>query len=123
MGGPRIGDPDMTTAASLTPDQIRKLERIKFHSTRYEIELVKPDGTAMLVCYSSRRSISGLIRAIRDRWAPIVRAGNIPEGAIGYRIGSARAYNFENGTIIRFSGRTQRDAIMRGELPFIGAPD
>jgi hypothetical protein len=111
----------ITTAASLTPEQVRKLERIKFHPTRYEIELVKPDGTAMLVCYSSRRSISGLLRAMRDRWAQIVRAGNI--SGIGYRIGKARAYSFENGVVIRFSGRTQRDAIMRGELPFIGAPD
>jgi hypothetical protein len=113
----------MNTAAPLTAEQLRKLDRLRHFATRYEIEIVPPNGAAMLVCYTPRRTMRGFMEALSERWAPIIATGIVPQDMKGERIGRTIGYRFENGAIIRFSGRTQRDAIMSGELTFIGAPD
>lgn len=121
MGAPRIeGTAMMITATPLSAEQLRKLGRIQHYATRYEVELAFPNGDRKLVCYTDSRSLSGFLSMIRKRWAPIVKAVGVADDAEAHRIGKAKAYRFENGVIIRMSGRTQRDAIMSGELPFIG---
>ena len=105
----------------LTESQISKLDRLKHYATRYEIEICQGAKPRLLVCYTPRKSLAGLINAAQDRWKHICAAIGATEEAKAHRIKKAMAYQFENGAIIRFSGRTQRDAIMSGELEFIGA--
>jgi hypothetical protein len=108
----------------LTEEQIRRLERLRNCWTSYEVELALPDGRRMLVCYTQRRSLAGLREVIRGRWEPLVRAVGIPGSPIHDTpvMRDGRAYKFENGSVVRFSGRTQREAIISGELPYIGSP-
>jgi hypothetical protein len=108
----------------LTEEQTRKLARLRGCYTRYEVEVALPDKRKMLVCYTPRKNLAGLREVIRERWEPLVRAVGIPGSPIQDTpvMRDGRAYKFENGSIVRFSGRTQRDAIILGELPFIGPP-
>jgi hypothetical protein len=110
----------VSTAAGLTPAQLSKLERIRHYRTRYEIEITIPGAAPMLVCYSDRKNLAGLCDALCKRWAPITRAANVPHESAATRVKRAAAYAFDNGATVRFSGRTQRDAIMSGELAYIG---
>jgi hypothetical protein len=102
----------------LTSTQLAKLARIKNYSTRYEL-IVENDGIRHLVVYTPRRNRQGLISAIECSVAHGLSAltgvdsitfskrGDEPSAIVGkWRI--------------RFSGRTQRDAIIQGELPWVG---
>jgi hypothetical protein len=75
----------------------------------------------MLVCYTNRRSTSGLLSVIRERWQQIYRVAGIPFEEKMITV-EKKTVKFYNGAIARFSGRTERDAILGGELPFIGSP-
>jgi hypothetical protein len=107
----------------LTEEQIRRLERLRNCWTNYEVEVALPDGRKMLVCYTQRRSLSGLLSAIFDRWQPISRVTGLPpDDPCAYRDKNRKEYVLEDGSVVRFSGRTQREAIISGELPYIGSP-
>ena len=101
----------------MTEAQIAALERLRFAPTRYEIEMVAPSGARHLIAYTPRRNFRGLLDAVRQRGAAIIRRAGMPEDARGERAGAS--LRFADGTVIRFSGRTQRDAIMGGELPYV----
>jgi hypothetical protein len=83
--------------------------------TCYEIVAVRGD-TRLLVCYSQSRSRNGLLAACRKRgqalidhlWiTPSDMLVAAPRAADGFTIGPWS---------IRYSGRTERDAIQEGEL-------
>jgi hypothetical protein len=106
----------------LTEEQARKLRQLRGCYTRYEVEIALPDGRKMLICYTSQKTLVRLREVIREWWTPIARAaGLLLEEPRGMR--DKKAYVFEDGSIIRYSGRTQRDAIAMGELPYIGPPE
>lgn len=99
----------------LTKEQ--KLARIARYSTRYELAAVRGDQK-VLVCYSASRSRQTILSLCRQ-WAARLTALTGSE-TIGF------AKKAEDGAAmgawkIRFTGRTQREAIIEGELPFIGA--
>ena len=104
----------------LTDLQTRQLERIKYYATRYEVRLTLPDGRAMLVCYTPRKSKAGLLDALQSRGKAILAL--MPEMPEDSRLTYTKAQGFAlgNGARVAFSGRTQRDAIMAGALPYIG---
>ena len=95
-----------------------KLNRIKNHSTKYELILAKGDEK-YLVVYTPRRTRTGIMAATPDRHQQLQRiigsdlseARFAPRSRDGVIIGEWRLY---------FTGRTQRDAYIEGELPFIG---
>ena len=102
----------------LNSEQIRQLERIKNRSTKYEIVLQK-GGETYLLLYATggRRNRRSLVEAIGRRAAKITKL----TGATDYQYparGSLAEIDL-NGWIAKFSGRTQRDAIMLGEFTFI----
>jgi hypothetical protein len=106
----------------LTDQQQRQLERIKHYATRYEVRLTLPDGRAMLVCYTPRKSKAGLLDALQSRGEAIL--AHLPRGTedSGLTYDNAiQGFVLGNGVSAAFSGRTQRDCILTGELPFIGA--
>jgi hypothetical protein len=88
------------------------------HPTRYEVELHTADGRRFLVGYTPRRSFTGLLAAVRKMGKSILAITNLPEDATTSRNGTALGLGY--GHVIRFTGRTQRDAIVGGELPFVG---
>lgn len=101
------------------PSTVRdRLALIKGRWTMYEIELLSPDGRRYLVCYTPRRSFRGLIDAVRARSREIRKVAGLGDDNRGERRGTA--LHMDNGAVIRFTGRTARDAIIGGELPYIG---
>ena len=104
----------------LTDQQQRQLERIKHYATRYEVRLTLPDGRAMLVCYTPRKNKAGLLDAIQSRGKAIL--AHMPEMPDDSRLTYDKAQGFAlgNGASVAFSGRTQRDCILTGALPYIG---
>jgi hypothetical protein len=101
----------------MTEAQMVKLERLRFAPSRYEIEIVASSGAKHLIAYTPRRSFRGLLDAVRQRGVAILRVVGMPEETQAERVGAS--LRFADGTVIRFSGRTQRDAIMHGELPYV----
>lgn len=96
----------------------QKLESIHNRATRYELAAIMGERR-VLIAYTGRRSRHGLLEACRKR-GPQVVALTCPSGE--------ELLNFDkkasNGATIgqwaiRFTGRTQRDAIMEGELPYV----
>ncbi len=101
--------------------KMEKLERLHNRSTRYEVAMIQPSGERILIGYTSRKSRHGLLERLRTQGPQIIaflglddNAAMVPgkNAAAGFRIGE---------TVFRFTGRTQRDAIMENELRFIGA--
>lgn len=103
----------MTTAEIQT-----KLTRLQRYGTRYELVLTNGNET-MLLQYTSKKSMRGLVKscqsrieALRHFMGPdfiLMRVPKLMEAQGG-------------GWTIRFSGRTQREAITHGELPFAQVP-
>lgn len=91
-----------------------KLERLHNRGTSYELACTMADGRKCLAGYTrqSKMGILSMLRKNGEEWAK-----RIPENAmIDFDKGgkSAKIGPFD----VRFSGRTQRDAIIEGELQF-----
>jgi len=108
-----IEDKDMTIT--------EKLEAIRHYATRYEVALSCSDGRRMLVCYTPRKSRAGLLDAIQSRGRTILaHLPDLPDDA-RTTYAAATGFSLGDGARVHFTGRTQRDSICNGELPFIGA--
>ena len=108
----------------LTEEQQRKLAALTNRATSYELVLTHPDGRRVLLCYSGRKSHAGLVAVVRSRAdAVAVFLGLSLEKPFGYvREKGKTMIRFPGGGTLDWSGRTKRDAIMGGELPFVAAP-
>ena len=95
-----------------------KLARIKNYHTRYEIILAHANYPSILVAYTSRKSFHGLLAAVRERGPKIVALLGVTDEHKATR--ERTTLHLGNGWLVRFSGRTQRDAILNGERPFVG---
>lgn len=102
-----------------------KLSRLKHYATRYELVASRgtgPDRESYLIAYTSRNNRRGLWAAITDsnRVDKLVKL----TGSKSIDFGKRAA---DGGTMgdwtIRFSGRTQRECYLEGELPYIGDLD
>lgn len=104
--------------ATLNPEQVRRLDGLRNRQTRYELVLVAPAGR-YLVAYCVRKGKIGALAALRARVAYLGRfvSGPRPLGADWDRVDKAWVIG---GARVHWSGRTQRDAIMHGELSYIG---
>ena len=96
----------------------KRLARLKNYRTRYELVIDGPKGK-FLVFYISRRNRAGLLIGLRERAGDgslgIIVDPNLPLhfGKLardGATLGEYRVY---------FSGRTQREAYLGGELVFL----
>ena len=104
---------------ALTTEQVAKLTRLQNHATRYEAVVERHDGTKRLLAYSGRKSRQGLLAAIRQRGQAVLAFLALSE--TDQMTWEKGAFALGTGNAIRWSGRTQRDAIMEGELPYIEA--
>jgi hypothetical protein len=103
-------------AMPLTERQIRRLESIKNYHTQYEVLLIGPDGQNILIGYTSRHTRKGLLDLLRRHPDAVI---NLVGGDAKTTYGR-KMLSFSSGWTAKFSGRTERDAILYGEMPFIG---
>lgn len=95
-------------------DVQRKLARIQGRFTKYEVILTHKNYTSILLRYTGRKSRRGLIDAFDQCLSEVARlTGCKTAECVGDKIVT------DNHWIVRFSGRTQRQAIINGERPFI----
>lgn len=101
----------------LTPHQQARLDTIYNRTTRYEITATHEDGRKFLVGYTIHKSRSGLLATMRKRPDQLATA-------LG--LGDSEPWTFKTkplpratvaGWTIGFTGRTERDAIIEGEIP------
>jgi hypothetical protein len=106
----------MTQIAN-TVEVERKLARLKNYRTRYEV--VFTNGTEkFLLLYTAMHSDRGLLAACRQRYDALL---HITGGVAPYAAKSAGQFTGAEWRAL-FSGRTQREAIIDGELPFATIP-
>ncbi len=91
-----------------------RLERLKYYSTIYELAAEK-NGERVLIAYAPKGR-SSLLRACRNRSAAVVALTG--STSIDFAKRAQDGAN-ANGWTLRFTGRTQREAIIEGELPYI----
>lgn len=104
----------MISEPTLTKDQLRKLEALRLHSTRYE--LILTNGTLKYrVGYTARHSQVGA-HNLANRCFDEINAIT-PRAFMGKQGDIATDAKW----LVLFSGRTQREAIMEGELVWIGS--
>ncbi|MCM8809901.1 MAG: hypothetical protein NC934_07030 [Candidatus Omnitrophica bacterium] len=108
---------------ALTPEQLKKLESLRHYSTRYELILQTPSGKKYLVVYTPKRNYKGILDAIHENGSEkgkkILKILNLPENTTIKKDEKYKGFIFPDGSRMYFSGRTQKDAILSGELPFI----
>lgn len=94
-----------------------KLQRIHGYVTRYELAAVKGEHR-ILIGYIVRTSRQGMLDACRKYGSQLVDVLQVhPEQLLVF---NRTIQAFELGDwSIRLTGRTQRTAIIEGELPFI----
>ena len=104
----------MTTSANL-----QVLQRIRGSDTLYELVAKHPDGRSYLIRYTHRRSRDALLKNLRHYGETVARLMGptvtfASHAADGATVGDWR---------VSWTGRTERDALRDGELPFIGKED
>jgi hypothetical protein len=97
----------------------RKLARISNRQTRYEVLALHPENyRSMLIGYTSRHSLRGLVDIFYQNAAAFIRLVGETRGT---RVDGKVVC--DNGWIVQISGRTQREAYLSGERPFVGSLD
>jgi hypothetical protein len=105
-------------APAFTPDQLRRLERLRNRSTLYEIEIVRGDGTRALLCYGQKNKRQIMV-AIEKRGDSVLAFLGVDSAQMDRTRGTTEVRMGD--AIARPTGRTQRDAITSGdELPYVG---
>jgi len=107
---------------ALTTAQTAKLTALQNYGTKYE--LVLTDGTeSFRIAYAARNNRSGLISAVRNRAEDIRLFVGVVEPTVTFGKRASDPVKVD-GTpwSIRWSGRTQREAITSGELAGLSAP-
>lgn len=107
----RSVDTDMTT--------LEKLERLHNYPTRYELIAEKGDAR-ILIGYTMHQSRHGLLSLCRQNGEKLVSFMGLDDKAEIVFLKPAKLGATMGGWSVKFSGRTQRDAISNGELAFIG---
>lgn len=101
----------------LTSTQETALKRLSRYATKYEIVASHADGRHVFIGYSGQRSKHGLLRMLQHNGElNIARLGLTDES----KVASLPNSRIQVGDwIVAFSGRTQREAITAGEMPWL----
>lgn len=103
----------------MTENQTTKLEALKHYATRYELVLTNLDsGEKRRLCYTGKKNRVGLFSAIRNNGPELVAfCGSEDFKMTGKASASIGRWS------VAFSGRTQREAIIAGELAWFAAKE
>ena len=105
-------------------EQCAKLARLQGLSTRYEAIVRRADGATRLLCYSARHSGHGLRAALQQRAAEVlafIGGDETTRATVRRHKAGPQSIELTGGHVVAWSCRTQRDAIILGELPYVGA--
>lgn len=91
-----------------------RLAALKNYATRYEVAATHPDGRRLLVVYTPRKSRRGILAFNPNTARALVAVC----GADSFTKGKGGAILIGEWTV-DFTGRTQREALTVGELPFV----
>ena len=92
-----------------------RIENLKNYPTRYEVVASHNDGRRLLMGYTKRKSRDGIASLVASKG---------PENMQRMGLLSERMFNAPAGALmvegwtIGFTGRTQREAIQFGEIPW-----
>lgn len=114
------GDTTKMRTAQETKAVQDELARLHRSPTRYEVRADHPDGRKLLIGYTARRSRSGIGSAIRQRIKIIATALDVGDADLFTWRKPASAGCDLGPWHIYITGRTQRDAVIGGELDYIG---
>lgn len=92
--------------------KLEQLARLQNRPTRYEIAATKGERR-ILVGYTARKSRHGILAMLRQRGAEMIERLEIGESDL---LTTDKGALLVSGWRIAFTGRTQRDCIMEGEL-------
>jgi hypothetical protein len=96
--------------------KLEKLNRLTNRGTAYELIAVSPNMTKVLAGYTPRRSKEGIVRMLQKNGAAWTK--KVREITIEFiKMGKGPTAKLGDLTIF-FTGRTQREAILEGELPW-----
>lgn len=112
--------PGVSSPDALTAEQKAAVARLAGYATRYEAAVVHPDGRYTLLCYTPRRNKQGLHAALSERAKAALAFLGAPDTAGVQHAKGAHELLVDGGGRVIFTGRTQRDAIQEGKLPYIG---
>lgn len=98
-------------------DTARRLERLRNYRTRYEVAITNGRESYLLWYSESGRTVKDLGNAIRKRAAHIVALVGDPDQRC--TVNGRTVILDGTDWIVKATGRTQREAILGGELPFI----
>jgi hypothetical protein len=101
----------------LTENQNAKLDAIKNRATRYELVIQRGDERFRL-CYTGRKNRRGMIDWIFRNGKELAAFSGSEEVRFGHGA-TAQLGDWH----ISFSGRTQREAIIAGELPWFASKE
>lgn len=93
-----------------------KLAKIQRYATRYEVVAVNGDRQ-ILIGYTPRKSFRGMFDMACKNGPDVAKALGLDCSQSNKR--SGLTLDFRNGWVLKFSGRTQREAYIAGELPFV----
>jgi hypothetical protein len=102
----------------MTDAQRRRLESLRHHHTLYEVALISPEGAKHLLCYTERSGRR--LRAAVVKRAARVLATIADDGAVVTAV-TKESLTLTGGWVVRFTGRTERESIINGALPYIGS--
>ena len=94
------------------------LARIHNRRTKYELVADHPDGRRVLLAYSPRRSRTGIWDAITSNGRREAIVELVGTKTIDFELRASHGATMGDWKII-WSGRTQRDAYIGGELPYV----
>lgn len=100
---------------SLAPALRWRLDRLRDNPTTYEVVVIRPDGRRRLLAYTRRAK--HLLRRAAARRARDVAIFVCVRDVVLTNVPKQDAVRIIGGGEVRFSGRTERAAIMEGELP------
>lgn len=95
---------------------MKRLDRLHNRPTKYELAITHPNGSSYLIRYTNRRNRTGM-------WDCLYQVAQAITDLTGTDYVDPAWLVKDGATVgewtIHFTGRTQRDAIINGELEFI----
>lgn len=95
----------------------RKLERLYNRRTAYEL-VISNGAITYLLCYAEARTRKGIFLAVNHRCEKLVPLTGVSHIDFAKRVADGAMMGTWS---IRFSGRTQREAYIGGELTYVGS--
>jgi hypothetical protein len=96
----------------------KQLESLRNRATLYELAMTRGDER-ILIAYASGKGRQDIWRCVTSDKRVKAIVAKVGTDAIDFAKRAADGATM-GGWAIRFTGRTQRDAISEGELPYIG---